>query len=429
MTDDFLGLLNVLLSLIIFFVCSIFFYKKLITRDFVFVFWGGLLYFCAVPVLIDSFLIFFGGLESLNSIILEDTPSYWDGVNNEILLKINTFTFGFAFVFIFFDTIFKKIFRVEYRKSYDYNYIQLIILFLLAITPCVFLFQEGFNFISNQKEGLDISKTAKNSYILLPIGAIVAYNLFNNKKYFLGLIFCIPILIISFLSQSRTLFILVPVALIMSYIFTAKIIEFKKILIYVILVLSLTQFVKIATNDDYGIYYTDNKTLFLVNKMIRDVSIGDAYYSFHIRDIDPNLTTEGSSSLALISVGVVPPFINRELFLPEKTATYKIYQLRYGDFDFGSIHPTLIGYAYFDLGFLGVFLAIFFAAIMRLYYYLMSKFSFSQAIAPVLLGGFIFVSLRGSINVAYFNLVYSGILIFLVLMLINGVKKTNIGKF
>ena len=163
--------------------------------------------------------------------------------------------------------------------------------------------------------------------------------------------------------------------------------------------------------------------------MIRDISIGDAYYSFYIRDVDPKLTTEGSSSLALISVGIVPPFVNRDLFLPEKTATYKIYQLRYGDFDFGSIHPTLIGYAYFDLGFLGVMLAIFFAAVMRLYYYLMSRFDFSQAIAPVLLGGFIFVSLRGSVNVAYFNLIYSGILIFLILMLIHGIKKMRIGKY
>lgn len=429
MTADFLGLINVSLSLIIFLICIVFFYKKLLSRDFVFLFWGGLLYFCVVPILIDSLLIFFGGLDSLNILILEDTPSYWDGVNNNILLKINAFTLVFILVFGFFDILFKQVFKVKNKDNYNYNYIQLVILFILAVIPCVFLFQEGFNFISNQKDGLDISKTVKNSYILLPIGAIVAYSLFNSKKYFLGFIFCIPLLIISFLSQSRTLFILVPVTLIMSYLYVAKVIEFKKIILYVVLVLSLAQFVKIATNEDYGIYYTDNKALFLVNKMIRDISIGDAYYSFYIRDVDPKLTTEGSSSLALISVGIVPPFVNRDLFLPEKTATYKIYQLRYGDFDFGSIHPTLIGYAYFDLGFLGIMLAIFFAAVMRLYYYLMSKFDFSQAIAPVLLGGFIFVSLRGSVNVAYFNLIYSGILIFLILMLIHGIKKMRIGKY
>lgn len=428
MSDDYFSLLNLSLSLILIIVSSLCFYKKLVRRDFVFIFWGGIVYFCAMPIFIDSLLMFFGGLDNLSSIISADTPDYWGNVNSDILFKINIFSLIFICVFYFFDAVFKGIFKVQVKHNYNYNFIQLIVLFGLVLIPCFFLVSEGFNFISNQKEGLDISKTAKNLYIILPLGTIVAYNLFNNKRYLLGFLFCIPILIVSFMSQSRTLFILVPVAIIMSYVVSAKLIEFKKIFIYVLLVLSLTQIVKIATNEDYGIYYTDNKVLFLVNKMIRDVSIGDAYYSFYIRGIDPNLTTEGSSSLALVSVGIIPPFINRDLFLPEKTATYKIYQLRYGDFDFGSIHPTLIGYAYFDLGFLGFLLAIFFAGMMRLYYYLMSKFSFSQAIAPVLLGVFIFVALRGSVNVAYFNLIYSGFLIFLILMLIHYIRIFNFRK-
>ena len=51
-----------------------------------------------------------------------------------------------------------------------------------------------------------------------------------------------------------------------------------------------------------------------------------------------------------------------------------------------------------------------------------------KAIAPVLLGVFIFVALRGSVNVAYFNLIYSGFLIFLILMLIHYIRIFNFRK-
>lgn len=394
-------------------------------RDWQIFFWAGAIYFAIYPMLTDVTLMLGGGLEKFHDTLAQDNPNYWGGVYAAIAFKAAVFIFLYCIVFYYSDAFLRsKIPEKTRAKYFRFNSMSLVLLLVLSVLPCVLLYFEGADYIYNQKNEVTLSKSAAYLGVLIPLGPVVAYGLLQRKRYFLSFIFFLPISIVAFLGQSRSLFFLVPGAIIFYVLGNSRqVLGVGRLFISLVLLLVLSQAVKLIGNENYGYWTTDNKFAFIIANTFRDGSVGDLYYSFHVRETEEKLTTEGRSSLALAMTGIIPPFLGRNMFDAQNTVTYRIYQLRFGEYDFGSMHPTVFGYFYFDLGFLGILSAFFLAFILRFYVFIMSRYEFSSSIPPVMIAGFYFVAMRGSLNVAYFRFIYGGVAIFLVLLFVCHIQK------
>lgn len=403
-------------------ICYIQLRLNLSKKDWMIFFWGGLIYFIGIPFFVDSSLLMFGGFESFNQQYLNENPTYWSGVNLEILTTAVFYTFFFVMIYRYSDLIFYNffnIYKVENKIIYNFSSISIFILFLISLVPCLLLMIGGADFIENQNNNSHGSALSTYTSVFLPLSAVMIYYCILKKKYTWVILFTLPLLMLSIFSQSRTLFFYIPAAYLMAYFkISSRKINLAKLSIILVVLLSLSQIVKIFINENYGFNDAENKIAFIFGKTFRDVSIGDFYYSIDVRNTFPNLTTEGKSTLALVSTGVIPPMLGNNLFDPQNTATYRIYQLRFGNVDFGSMHPTLLGYSFFDLGWLGIILAIWLPFILRFYQKITYAFTYTCFISPVMISAFMFVALRGSLNVAYFKLIYGGISIFIILVTI-----------
>ena len=406
--------------------------KNLVIKDWMIFFWGGLIYFICIPFVFDSLLLMMGIFDSFNNQYSNENPTYWNGVNLEILTKSVFYTIFFVFLYRVFDLIFYNLFKINKYKNkvfYNFSSFGIFFIFLISLVPCIAILMSGADFIENQLNNSSGSALATYTNIFLPLSAVMIYYCIIKKKYTWVILFTLPLLVVSIFSQSRTLFFYIPAAYLMAYFqVSTKKINIAKLGVILVILLSLSQMVKIFVNENYGFKDAENKIAFIFGKTFRDVSIGDFYYSIDIRENFPDLTTDGKSTLALVSTGLIPPMLGPQLFDPQNTATYRIYQLRFGDVDFGSMHPTLIGYSFFDLGWLGFVLAIWLPFILRIYQRITYIFSYTCFISPVMISAFMFVGLRGSLNVAYFKLIYGGISIFIILVTIAILDGYFFGK-
>lgn len=389
-------------------------------------FWGGSIFFALFPVLADGIIIFTGQIGAFNEFIEKEMPNYWTGVDDDTIFLATIFTSIFNFIYWGTSKLVKRKVKLGHVVSDKdvFNVFGVFALIILSVIPCAIILNEGANYILNKSSNVELTRLARFMYIFIPLGAIGAFEMIRNGRYFYAAIFSSPIILLSFVSQARALFFYVPSAILMAYIVKRKEkIKIKKIIIAGIVLLLLAQSVKIVTNESHGFWTGGNSYIFVLLNMFRDISVGDFYYSFHVRENSPEETTQGSSTLALLGTGIIPPFLGEELFNPQNTVIYKIYNARFGVHDYGSVHPTIYGYAFFDLGFFGLCLAIILPVVLRIYKVFFSKFVYGSAIPPVMISTFYFVAMRGSLNVAYFRLIYSGIFIFLLLLLLYHSQK------
>lgn len=421
--DSFLTILTALVATIISLAIAV---KQLIRsihlKEEDLVFWACSIFFVILPIMFDLIVVSVGQTEEFNRLLNEQSPNYWTGADADIIFDAALFTFLFNGFFLITSIVIKhtiKITRIRDVSTDVYGFTGNIFLLILSAIPCVSLIVEGANFITSQSENIQLSLFTKYIGLLVPLGAVCAYRTFLCKKYFLMFLYVLPIFILSFISQARAIFFYIPSALLMAYLYKSNVhIPLKRLLAIGLTLLVMAQTVKIATNEHHGFWTRDDNILFTVVNMFRDTSIGDFYYSIYTQKSQSDTGTEGSSTLALILTGIVPPFLGNDIFDPHNTVTYRIYQLRFGNVDYGSMHPTLYGAAYFDLGYLGLILAMFIPIALRIYKSLLNKLNFADSIAPVMIANFYFVCMRGSINVAYFRLIYSGVFILLVMSLV-----------
>ncbi|MGT2455736.1 hypothetical protein ACU4GI_21965 [Cupriavidus basilensis] len=377
-------------------------------------FWGGAVYFAIFPMLVDALAFMFGDMQRISALISKESPNYWDGVTPEILFQGSLFVFAFNGIFYLGNILARKLIKVNRQKPLPaYGVASQIILLAIIIAACSVVISSGADFIENQRNSVQMDRATGLAQLFIPVGAICAFVFIRQKKYFVASLFIVPVIVVAVLSQARSIFFLIPGAILMAYVTEKeRRISIASLLLTAFVFLLLSQAVKLVSNENYGFWVQDNKIEFLLVNMFRDVSIGDYYYSIDVRNRRENLTTEGASSLALVATGVIPPFAARELFDPANTVTYRIYKLRFGEFDFGSMHPTIYGFAYFDLGPFGIMLGLLLPFLMQIYRLLCGKLIFMRPVAPVSIAAFYFVAMRGSLNVAYAKLVFTGFVSF-----------------
>lgn len=391
-------------------------------------FWGGAIYFALIPIFFDSLLMASGELRALNDSISSENPSYWTGVDSIVLMHASLFVFLFNFIYWLSARVANSAIHVGVVRPHGgFRFVGSVFLLVVVYVALYFAFEEGVDFIQKQKDDVQTTFSSALAQLVIPLSAVCLFAYGKEKRYYMAFLFAMPLALVSFVGQARAMFFYIPAAIVMLHVVQSDgNVKLKKLGFYLLVLLCMSVAVKVVANEDHGFWYADSKLIFFASNVLRDVSIGDFYFAVDAKENHDNLTTQGKSTLALVLTGIVPPFLGKELFDSKNTVIFSIYQLRFGDYSFGSVHPTLYGCAYFDLGYLGVFLAIFFPFVLRVFKKLYGRFFFSEALV-VIVAGFWFVTMRGSPNVAYFRLFYSSILVFILMYVAYAADKAFSG--
>lgn len=396
------------------------------------IFWVGLAFFSFMPILLDGVLSAVGMLDEFERSIIANNPFYWAGVQDETLFEAALFATCFGAVFVMTEAALRHAFGRRGTPTYvgatNSSAIINNVSFLVSSVSAVVIFSEGANYILNQESAISTSRAYGVAQLLLPMGAVATYHLAKTRRYLMALLYAAPIIAVGLGGQARAIFFYVPLAILMGHLHGQGFARprLSRVFLFLSLLLVVAIAVKAATNPYHGFWTAEDRLLFLIASLVRDTSAGENYYIFATRDLI--IGTEGASILSLMVTGLIPPFVNRDLFSIENLATFELYQLRFGDYSYGSLHPTLPGYAYFDLGYGGLVLAVFLPVAIHIFRLLVRRLPYAPGVQAVLLSGFYLVATRGSPNVGYFRLIYGSALMLIILFLATKLFRALEGR-
>ncbi len=224
------------------------------------------------------------------------------------------------------------------------------------------------------------------------------------KRTILGIIFLSPVLAVCYITGARAYMITIVFCL-LYYLLSKNISRIYRLFFIIIII---------------GIMFSILFTLIRGNAMLfypisRDISYSDLFYSFSNQE---NITTNGTNTLRLTLTGL--PFVDYNTKdISILLADYKFFP------GWGSLHPTLYGWAYIDLGFYGFILAIYlgiFSGILdQVRYKLPVKYNI--LFIPFIMR-FITVLIRGSVQNAYSNIVYILFIFIIIYVMLKYVNQS-----
>lgn len=230
--------------------------------------------------------------------------------------------------------------------------------------------------------------------ILVTVSPMFILRGLYEKKYLLSLFTLIPTVIIGYITLSRALIIAAIFYFLYFFVWKAANVKvnFKIIFKLLVIALSFSILLTVFRGSDATTY-----------PLYRDVSYSDLFYSYANQS---GLSTGGNNFIRLLLTG----FYDYQT----EDITKKIAEYKFGS-DWGTLHPTVLGWAYVDLKnffwLLSLFLGILIGLCDRLRYSLPIKVNF---MINAFLFSFISVAIRGSVQYAYSNLFYPIILFFFI---------------
>lgn len=392
------------LSFINFLLCVYLGCKRFISGRLTFMYWLGSLFFVGIPLFFDMLVVQFGYGESLEKYLYLKDVNFNINFNNINLIGLSFFILVCNIFFAIGESFFLNKKNIEKSK---YGQFEILLLFFNYIFLLVFLinypsqwfvadFYRETNFIYSISSLMVVICTSSSFIFLL-----------NNKKLlaFLGLFPCV---FLSFLTAERPY--LAPViGIIFLWMANNKknnIFNLIRLLIMGFLSITIMRLVRLlANNHDINIF-----DLLLE----RDSSTSVLYYIFE-NYIYYQALTGGKATFFLTTTGFYSDFIFGErnfslVDIPSILAFEKF------GWNFGTIHPTLYGWLFVDLGFFAVIFTFFLGFIIS---FMENKMKFMSvrlySFLVVSLSLLIFVALRGSLQVAYsksfYVIVIGGIMI------------------
>ncbi|WP_180104994.1 hypothetical protein [Acinetobacter sp. YH12108] len=389
----FFSIINLILS----FYAFLLEYRK---NSIVILFWGCSIFFVGLPLLIDVVSLKLDKDNELELYLqLQDINHVYD-FNNTDMLYMSSFIF-LVNLFLFIGTKLvnnsKKEFKIPNNHQFEYmmvifNYISLIVLLLNF---------KGQWFATNFEKESNIFYQISSLLICLFTSASLTLALSGKKK--IALVNLFPTIFISFVLSERP-YLAPAIGVIFIYFASMgkKISNLINLLLIGLVSIFLMRFVRYVANGDKGFNLFD--ILFS-----RDSATSVLYYIFQNTEYYYSLTT-GKATIFLISTGLVPSFLLgvRDFSIVDIPSMLAFD--RFG-WTFGTIHPTMYGWLFVDLGWLSLLFAFFLGLILSSLNSLFATLSlrlFSIYLASITI--FIFVGMRGSLQVGYSKSIY--ILIF-----------------
>lgn len=387
-----------LLSIFNFILCSFHAYKSYNEGKLTFIFWFGSLFFFGFPNIVDSIAVYFGyGSQLENYLYLQDI-NYDFNFNQTNMILMTIFVLLVNIAFAFGD----KVSIVKQKLIADYKYTTGQFEKILAILNYVFLAIFLFNYKGSWFEANFYRETNliyQFSVIVVCICTSISYNYAMNDKKTLAILNLIPSIFISFVTAERP-YIAPAFGIIFLWLANSQknsTYGLIKLIIAGVVSVFIMRYVRISANEQ------EFDWLGIV--ISRDSSTSVLYYIFQSPDYYLALT-HGKATLFLLLTGIVPSFIlgDRNFALvdiPSILAQDKF------SWDFGTIHPTLYGWFYIDLGYYAIAIAFLLGFIINNINRVTERYSSRfYPIYVVAFSIFIFTGLRGSLQVAYSKAFY-----------------------
>ena len=363
------------------------------------------LYFYAFPLLVDSIMLVFIPEIEWGQILEKYNKSFQSNFLSKLtLVSFHSLMFNLSFVAIYFIVNKNKKSQLRFpsfdgaiQNNYFYSWRFYICISYSALILFMFynnifsIVQMPFQWNSNSRNNpilnfiVDILVTVSPMFILRGL---------YEKKYLLSLFTLIPTVIIGYITLSRALIIAAIFYFLYFFVWKAANVKvnFKIIFKLLVIALSFSILLTVFRGSDATTY-----------PLYRDVSYSDLFYSYANQS---GLSTGGNNFIRLLLTG----FYDYQT----EDITKKIAEYKFGS-DWGTLHPTVLGWAYVDLKnffwLLSLFLGILIGLCDRLRYSLPIKVNF---MINAFLFSFISVAIRGSVQYAYSNLFYPIILFFFI---------------
>jgi hypothetical protein len=392
-------------------------------------YWASTIIFLKLPILLDSTLLISGAYDAYVALVLESKPTHWFTDDPKVLLHAASYALLFDITFLLTITLLRNILGSHSPLHEPFSPKDArplpasteCVLVALAWLPSMLLVYYGSDFIQREEMGGSLPRWVHYCSLLLPLGAARSYEAVVRQRYALAAVYTAPIATIFFLTGSRAGVTAVFTALLLGKLRTKlstvrpaigrAVHPLRDYLAFGIAGLTiLVAFYSIREAQ----WFDNASPLANALALTRDVSTGEYYYC--LGEVPNHETTNGKATRALMLSSVVPRFLDRETFSEDNDVVFALWRVRHGfDKSYASSHPTIYGWAYFDLGIFGFIVAIFIAIISEVGDRVLSTRIEHRGTSAALFGSFFLVSARGSLMFSYVHLLYSGVLLFLLI--------------
>ena len=363
----------------------------------------SLMYFISIPLFFDAFGCLIQGSSDWELSILEYNPWWERGFIDSYLLdmSLKSLIFNVLIICVYNLISDKKNNTFVYNENnindyflpwwlcYTISYLGFV-LFLLNYSLL------GFNFSGNK-----IVNLCQGMFITIaPLGLVKG--LFK-KQYLLGIGTILPVVAVALMFEARARIISLAFVILYYYLWKSSISKFKwkNLLILIILGFSGTLLLTVMKGADGASY-----------PFVKDVSYSHLFYFYEHSE---SVYTKCTNFLRLLFTGIYSLEVEDITF---KLADYKFFV------GWGTLHPTMLGWALIDLKerfwLLAIWLGVFLGFSDRLRYKLPKKYNI---IYVSFIFVFVSVCARGSVQYAYAAIVYPFFCMLIYLFYYKRIKK------
>jgi len=356
-------------------------------------FWLSVIYISSIPLFLDSLACLTGFRSQWEAILNRNEVNYYFELSNHILLKASFFAFIFN---LFFISSYEIIINRTHKNNRTIPFYNKCYVPKIAINICAISGWLGIALYY-------LSATQALYSPLLALSCSGLYYCLNNKRYVMGFICSIPTVLLAFILTERPY--IVPIISVTLMYFLTNIVEFKfkeklKILLLCLTVILLFTSVRLGRGH---LTYLDI-IMTTAYPIARDFATNTMYYTF---DVAPTLKGYGEFNgfEFLLGTGLLPAAIFGERTFAQADLPHILAERRFS-WDFGTIHPSIYGWSFIDMGWFGVFFGGFVGLLTGLCHRWSKGYVLREGIVYSTLSIFILVAVRGSIQVGYARMVY-----------------------
>jgi oligosaccharide repeat unit polymerase len=376
------------------------------------------IYFVAIPLFFDSLAVFLGYSQTWEFMISRDAINYPYNLNAPTLFRVACFFFIFNVTTI---AIYRLVRGSNTGKNSRANAIKnllarreneklLIRVFSLLGWFGLLLFillygfnweARGFGYISqaNERDIPSILKIAMRTSLAL--SGIAIFYLSLRRKFFTTFLVLMPSLLVTILTAERPY--LIPNILCIMYglMYSKKVSErrsIKKILLFITAVY-LIPLIFMIVRQGFDVQLMQSQLS--PYPLQRDSSVNNLYYVFSDDGLYSNEGTKFFNIARLLTTGFLPSSIFGANHTSEALDVTKYLAATRFSWEDGSLHPSLYGWLYIDMKWLGVM----FGALIGLIAALPLRFKKFPPYAYVgyfsLVSLFVVIAMRGSVQFGY----------------------------
>lgn len=359
------------------------------------------LFFINIPLLFDAIMTLYNGINQWER-VLADANKVWTFGTLKHIDKVSADSLLFNICFLLSYWLICK--RRISQQAFCYRPLNSSSLASLSWVNCFLLVFLGFivfvtyngiaSFYKMDVGEWYIHRTENRflallSSFLVPMMSVGVIRVLFSRDFIRGTILLLPIIVIGYFTGARSQIISVVFYFLFYFFWANERISFNKIILFLVFTVTVT-FILIKIREDVSAVYP----------IYKDWSYCDLFYVY---DVGKSISTHGLNSLSMILRDFAPQKVD--------DITILVADSKFG-IGWGSLHPTLLGWAYVDLLNYFWLIAVFFGILLAFFdriRHRMSAFIYFSFLSYEF--SFLAIAIRGSVQYAYSQLLYPTLLL------------------